>query len=197
MKIKTEAWVIYPGEATENSKPGPALLEKEDYFLFPPTGHEVLVEPIYGCWEANMTHALQRRPIDICRERKEEKVILGNAGVVRVLEVGDQVTTVREGDLCILFCNGQWDKFGYTVKVLGYDAPGSVGVLAKKVKLHEKQVITIPEDSQFSIQQWAAFSLRYITAWANWNVAYNCWRSQMKEVEPHDVHVWGWGGGVA
>lgn len=44
--------------------------------------NEVLVETICGCWEANMTHALQRKPVDICRQRHEARVVLGNAGVV-------------------------------------------------------------------------------------------------------------------
>ena len=41
------------------------------------------------------------------------------------------VTTVREGDTAIVFCNGQPDKFGYPERICGYDAPGTIGVLAK------------------------------------------------------------------
>jgi NADPH:quinone reductase-like Zn-dependent oxidoreductase len=193
--VTTEAWVLYQGE--DAKKPGPAELRREE-FTFPDINeHEVLAEPIYGCWEGNMTHALQRRPVDICRQRGEEKTVIGNAGVVRVLRVGSAVTTIKAGDMGIVFCNGVWDKFGYPEKILGYDAPGTMGVLAKQMKLHEKQVIEVPENTLYSLPQWAAFSLRYITAWANWKMAYGCWRLQMTEEDCPAPFVWGWGGGVS
>jgi hypothetical protein len=105
---------------------------------------EVLAEPIYGCWEANMAHALERTPIDVCRHRGEAEVVIGNAGVVRILQVGEAVKTVNPGDLCIVFCNGIWDRFGYPEKILADDAPQTIGVLAKRIKLHSRQVIAIP-----------------------------------------------------
>jgi len=173
---------------------------KREAFSFPePEEHEVLAEPIYGCWEANMTHALERLPIDICLDRGEEKVVIGNAGVVRVLKPGKAVKTVKEGDLCIVFCSGVWDEAGYPLKILAYDAPNTMGLLAKRIKLHEKQVIRIPRHTRHSHEQWAAFSLRYITAWANWGMAYGCWLLLMGNDRDTDAapFVWGWGGGVS
>ena len=196
--VVTDAWVIYRGPTKANSgKPVPAELVKED-FSFPDIGeHEVLAETIYGSWEANMTHAVQRQPVDICRQRGEEKVVIGNAGVVRILRAGNGVNSVTEGDLCMVFCNGVWDRFGYPEKIFAYDAPNTVGLLARRTKLHEKQIIPIPKNSRHSLEQWAAFSLRYVTAWANWKKAYGCWRSQFEEVEAPPLFVWGWGGGVS
>ena len=46
----------------------------------------------------------------------------------------------------------------------------------RKTILHETQIIPIPVSSPLSLEQWAAFSLRYITAWANWRVA---WRASV------------------
>ena len=84
MAVTTEAWVIYAG----NGEPNPAELRKEQ-FSFPDIREdEVLVEPIFGCWEGNMSHAIARQPIDICLQRREEKAVVGNAGVVRVLKPG-------------------------------------------------------------------------------------------------------------
>lgn len=192
--ITTQAWVIHQSEK-KNGHPVPAELRQE-IFSFPQIGNdEVLVEPIYGCWEGNMAHALSRSPVDICEQRKEPRVVIGNAGVVRVLKTGSAVTTVGEGDLCLVFCNGVWDKYGYPKKIFGYDAPGSIGLLAKQTKLHEKQLIRVPKDSQHSLPQWAAFSLRYITAWANWKVAFGCLK--VHQVNGAAPIVWGWGGGVA
>ncbi len=196
--ISTEAWVMHQGTDT-NPGHGPKLADlKKESFSFPDiTAHEVLAEPLYGCWEANMTHALSRRPVDVCLQRREAIVVLGNGGVVRVLKTGPSVATIKEGDLCIVFPNGVSDEFGYPETIYAYDTPKSVGVLARQTKLHEKQVIPIPKDTQHSLQQWAAFSLRYFTAWANWNLAYGCWRLQMTEADFPTPYVWGWGGGVA
>src|SRR5829696_7005661 len=133
--IRTEAWVLYEGSPAQNVDSSPPAELKKEIYSFPDiTDHEVLVEPIYGSWEANMSHAIERQPVDICRQRGEEKIVLGNAGVVRVLKPGRRVTDFREGDLCLVFCNGVWDELGYPVKILAYDAPDTMGLLAKQMK---------------------------------------------------------------
>jgi NADPH:quinone reductase-like Zn-dependent oxidoreductase len=191
--VTTDAWVLHRGD--EPGRSGRLTLEE---FEFPTPGeHEVLARPLYGAWEGNMDHALRRSPIDVCELRGEDRVVLGNAGVVEVIDVGMSVSTVRPGDIGIVFCNGVWDEHGYPIRILGYDAPGTMGVLARRMKLHEKQLVVIERDNNFSLAQWAAFSLRYVTAWANWQVAWGCFRAQLPEVPASDVHVWGWGGGVA
>ncbi len=193
MAETTTAWVLRPGE---KGKPAPGNLELGEVTL-PDLGEEdCLVEPLYGCWEGNMAHAIDRAPVDVCHQRREDLVVLGNAGVVRVLQVGAKVTTVRPGDAAILFCNGVWDKWGYPEKIFGYDAEGSIGLLAKRTVTHQLQVIPTPDNSRHSLKQWAAFSLRYITAWSNWHQAYNCWRVQMHIEDLPSPYVWGWGGGV-
>lgn len=194
--ITTEAWVIYAAPE-DSSSPQPAELRKEEFSFSDIDEHEVLAEPIYGCWEANMTHALERQPIDICRYRGEEKVVIGNAGVVRILKTGSNVSNLKTGDVCIVFCNGLWDEYGFPERILGYDAPHTIGVLAKRIKLHEKQLIKVPEGSPYSLQQWAAFSLRYVTAWANWQRAYGCWTTLWGQDFIGIPQVWAWGGGVS
>ena len=195
--ISTEAWVLYQGAAGGGAgKPEVAELKKEIFTFSDLTESEVLVEPIYGCWEGNMSHAVERDPVDICRQRGEEKVVVGNAGVVRVLRTGEAVKGVKEGDLCLVFCNGVWDARGFPKKIYAYDAPNTVGLLAKQTKLNERQLIPLPENTRYTPQQWAAFSLRYITAWANWKAAYGSWRLHTTPEETQSAFVWGWGGGV-
>lgn len=190
--IETDAWVLHRGPV--DPEPGELVLEK---FSFPDIEtDEVFAEPLFGCWEGNMTHAVLRDPIDICRRRGEAKIVLGNAGVVRILQTGSDVYRVKEGDLCVLNSVAIWDDSGYPEKILAYDAPGTMGVLAKKIKLNASQVFPIFEGSKHSLQQWAAFPIRYATAWDNWKVAYRCWRVQMNEDNRPVPHVWGWGGGV-
>jgi NADPH:quinone reductase-like Zn-dependent oxidoreductase len=89
-----------------------------------------------------------------------------------------------------------WDDLGFTKKVYAYDAPHTIGLLAKKTKIHEKGVIPIPKNSYFSLKQWACFSIRYVTAWANWKAAYGCFRAVLPPEECPRPFVWGWGGGT-
>ena len=192
--IKTEAWVLHIGP----EQPEPAILRKEDFSFPDITEDEVLVEPLYGCWEANMTHAIERKPIDICRQRREGRVVLGNSGVVRVLRTGASIKHLHAGDFALYFGAGSTDPSGYTLIVAGYDTPGSIGLLAKQIKLRPEQILPLPKQTRYSLRQWAAFSLRYLTAWSNWHVAYGAWRLQTSKEEVPDEHtfVWGWGGGV-
>ena len=187
-----DAWVLYPGDGEGT----PAELVREAWDLGPIGDNEVLAQPLYGAWEGNMGHALLRKPIDICRQRGEPKVVLGNAGVVRVLSVGKDVKTVRPGRAAIIFCNGEEDWFGYPKKILGYDAPNTQGCLATRMKLRDRQLIPIPDDTNYDLAQWAAFSLRYVTAWSNWEVAIGTYRLLVSWDELAAINVWGWGGGV-
>jgi len=192
-RIESDAWVLYKGEG--DGKPGELVFET--FAMDPITDQEVLVEPLYGCWEGNMSHSIERKPVDIALLRGEEKVVIGNAGVVRIIEKGANVNTCEVGDICIVFCVGIVDKWGYPVKIMGYDAPGTMGVLSKIAKMPGISVIPIPKDTKYTLAQWAAFSLRYVTAWANWKVAYRCWRAQLEDANPADEYVVAWGGGVS
>lgn len=194
MSQKTEAWVLHAGTS---DTPERAELQLETFEFDDISSEEVLVRPLYGCWEGNMGHALDRKPVDIAKLRGEDRVVFGNAGVVEIIDVGSEVTTVRPGDIAILFCAGEWDRFGYPKKIFGYDARGTIGMLAKKTKLHQKQVIRIPNPDRYDLARWAAFSLRYVTAWSNWRLAYGTLRLQLTEAELPDPVVWGWGGGVS
>lgn len=190
--IRTEAWVLHPG----SNNGGPAALSLEPLLLEDIAADEVLVAPLYGCWEGNMSHALRRKPVDVCRLRLEESVVIGNAGVVRVVEVGSAVNDLAEGDACVLLPIGTPDAHGYITRVFGYDAPGTVGMLAKRTKLKRWQLYRIPADCRHDLTQWAATSVRYGTAWDNWRVALGCYRTQMSEQDSAGAWAWGWGGGV-
>jgi NADPH:quinone reductase-like Zn-dependent oxidoreductase len=192
--ISTEAWVLKKGP---DGRREPGTLEREEFVFTEPGPGELIAEPLIGCWEGNMTHAVRRDPVDICAQRGEDKVVIGNAGVVRIVGTGPHVTTVKEGDVCLFAPVGTTDRFGFLEKVTAYDAPGTMGLLAKRIKVKESNVLPIPRGTKFALSQWAAFSLRYPTAWANWKLAYGCWRQQMTEDQLPVPYVWAWGGGVA
>lgn len=183
--------------AGEGRRPGPATLCLAEVPLGELGEGDALVEPIYGCWEANMSHALSRRPIDVARARGEERVVLGNCGLVRVIELGDAVRHLRIGDLCIIGNGALYDRFGYPEQVWGYDWPGSMGFLARRSRVAASILLPIPHDTRFTPRQWAAFGVRYATAYDNWQVASACWRTQLSEEDQPRAHVWGWGGGTS
>lgn len=193
MPRTTQAWILRRGD--KGTCEG-GQLEKADYALPEMTEHHVLAEPLFGAWEANMTHCVERSPIDVCRIRREKSVVLGNAGVVRILKTGAKVTTCREGDLCLIVPIGSSDENGHMVRVFGYDQPNMMGLLAKQGVYHEYNVTPLPQDTQHSLVRWAGFSVRYATAWENWKLSYNVWRCQF-DLEDHPLpHISGWGGGV-
>ncbi|MFD5186336.1 zinc-binding alcohol dehydrogenase family protein [Streptomyces sp. NPDC058372] len=179
---------------------GPGAALRRGPFAFGPLDEgEALVEPIIGSWEANMDHALTRSPIDVCSSRGEDAVVLGNLGVVRVLKMNAGRSTevsAREGDLCLLMPFGKTDRFGYAELAHAYDAPGTIGLLAKQSKMDARLLLPLPEGTAYSLSQWASYG-RYFTAWDNWSKAYGCWRTQVADDDPAHHLVFGWGGGVA
>jgi NADPH:quinone reductase-like Zn-dependent oxidoreductase len=194
--MKAEGWFIYRATDEELKERIPAKLIKETFELSPPEDNEVIAAPLFGCWEGNMGHSIKRRPIDICRFRNEEKVIIGNAGVVEIVDVGKSVKTVRPGQKAVIFCIGDEDRFGFPKTIMGYDAAGTMGCLATLMKGTDRQFIPIPEHTQYSLSKWAGFSLRYITAWSNWEMAHGTYRLSVTAHELAAINVWGWGGGV-
>src|SRR5678816_2712349 len=113
----TEAWVLSAGP---EKKRVPGALRLETYALPDLGPHDVLVRPLYGCWEGNMTHALERSPVDVCRQRGEARMVPGNSGAVEVVEPGSAVTGLQAGDRCIVFGNAVHDRHGYMMKALAY-----------------------------------------------------------------------------
>ena len=194
----TEAWVLKEGPKTRSTNPDIGLSCGK--LVIPPLDDdEALLEPLFGAWEGNYGHALDRSPIDICVARGEPAVVLGNCGVVRVLRPPKAPGELKPGDICIQTGNAVADRFGYMVKAHAYDARNTMGVLAKRTKARARQLIRLGPDHQVaSLPQWAAFSLRYVTAWANWRVAHGSFRLQLPvETFPEAFPVWAWGGGVA
>jgi len=196
MELSVDAWVLHAGPVPEGpARPVPGAFVREPFRLPELADEEVLIEPLYGSWEANIDHALLRDPIDVCRARGEDAVILGNLAVARVLRPGRRCGELKAGDLCLVMPFGVRDRYGYAELAYAYDAPGTFGVLAKQTKLTADQLLPVPEQTRYSLPDWAAYG-RYFTAWDNWRVAHGCWRTQMEDADPGSSLVFGWGGGV-
>ncbi len=192
MPTRAEGWFLHAASPDQRGRPGE--LTRETFDLADPGPGEVLVEPLIGCWEANMTHALERSPIDVVAALKRERAIIGNAGVARVLQIGSDVRGLQVGQTVLMF-GLIVDRFGYTLRVMGYDAPLD-GFLATRLVLRQDHLIPLPQGTRHSLAQWAAFNNRYVTAWANWRVAYGTFRLLVGEQEFPTLNVWSWGGGT-
>lgn len=196
MNAETDAWVLHSAPRIDGEPQAVrGSLCRESYLLPEPEFDEALVEPLFGSWEANIDHALARQPIDVCRSRLEDPVILGNLGVVRVLRPAETSTSIHEGDVCLVMPFAKRDPYGYAELIYAYDGPGTIGVLAKRTKLKAELLLPIPTDTAYSLPQWATYA-RYFTAWDNWRVAHSCWLTQMEGQDPGNELVFGWGGGV-
>ena len=192
MPIPAEGWFIYAARPEERGRP--AQLVREAYELEDLRPDEVLLEPLYASWEANIDHAIARDPVDTCALRKCDKAIVGNAGVARVLTTGAEARDLAPGR-AVLPYGIDADAFGYPERIMGYDSRLS-GLLTTRLKLKRDAVVPLPERSRFPLRRWAAFHNRYITAWANWRVAYGAFRLLLSEEELPRLNVWSWGGGT-
>lgn len=196
MDVPTDAWVLHSGTAPNGTaQSAPGVLTRENFVLPELQDDEALVEPLYGSWEANIDHALSRQPIDVCRTRFEDPVVLGNLGVVRVLRPAAVAASAKEGDVCLVMPFAKRDRHGYAEQIYAYDGPGTIGLLAKRTKLKSELLLPIPDGTKYALPRWAAYA-RYFTAWDNWRVAHSCWLSQMDGQDPARQLVFGWGGGV-
>jgi NADPH:quinone reductase-like Zn-dependent oxidoreductase len=190
--IRAEAWFVHAAGPGEEGRP--AQLVRERHELPDLLPHEVLVAPLFGCWEANMGHALARRPIDVCAANGWPRRILGNGGVARIVQAGPQVRGLSEGQ-SVLMCGFEPDPWGYPRRVMGYDS-ALTGFLTTRLKLAADHVLPLPEGTRHDPARWAAFNVRYLTAWSNWRLAYGTFRLQLDEQEFPRLNVWAWGGGT-
>lgn len=192
MPIEARAWFVHAAAPGEEGRPAEPVLERYEIPDLQP--HELLLAPLYGCWEANMGHALARQPIDVCAANGWKRRILGNGGVARVIETGSAVRSLQEGQL-VLMCGFEADPWGYPRRVMGYDSE-LTGFLTTRLKLSAEHVLPLPEGTPHHPTRWAAFNVRYMTAWANWRLAYGAFRLLLDEHEFPRLNVWAWGGGT-
>ena len=190
---EAEAWVLYAGDG---GAPRPGELVRERIVLPPLRDDEVAVATRYGCLEANTLHAVRRRPVDVCRQRGEPSMVPGNAAVVEVVDVGRKVVGWEPGQRAVLCAATVVDRHGFPQKVRGYDAPGTIGCLSTRMHVLPRELVPLSPDAPGTLAQWAAFSVRYVTAWSNWELAFGTFRLQIDAESEPTPDVWGWGGGT-
>jgi crotonyl-CoA carboxylase/reductase len=145
--------------------------------------------------EHNIDHAATADTINIA-EARGGKMYPGNSALGEVLEVGDQVTRFKAGDIVITHCNGDPDHFGFPLRIWAYDQPGSVGWYGKEAVVGEWQLIPAPVDCGLSLWEMAALPLRAPTAYHMWRRALGMYRLKVTRERQATLNVLSFGGGV-
>src|SRR5260370_12012541 len=161
MPYSSKGWFLHAATPDQNGQRG--QLVKEDFELPDLAEDEVLAEPLFGCWEGNMEHALSRRPIDICGPRGEERVILGNSGVVRVAAVGAGVRGLKPGQNAITCGGAVPRRFCFSERLFAYHPPGTKGGPAPPSHIKRCAILPVPPGTRQSPAPRAAIYVRHVT----------------------------------
>jgi crotonyl-CoA reductase len=113
-----------------------------------------------------------------------------------VLEVGDQVTKFKAGDVVITHCNGEPDEFGFPLRIWAYDQPDSIGWYAEEAVVGEWQLIHAPLECGLNLWEIAALPLRAPTAYHMWRRALGIYRVKVPREKQAVLNVLSFGGGV-
>lgn len=183
--ISTNAWVLADG--TNGNQ-----FERREVSLSYDPQTEVVIKPIYASWEANTSHAIESKPINILRARKEKIMTLGNSAVCRVVS-NETGFGPMEGQICVVYGASSVDDKGYMLKATGYDGVRSRGVLSMLTAFPAKYCVPINPEN-LPLQSWASFGVKFGTGWSCFNLAKRVHEAVNQEIK--QLNVFGWGGGT-
>ncbi len=146
--------------------------------------------------EHNISHAALADTINIA-DARGGKIFPGNSAVGEVVEVGSDVENTKVGDICLLHCNGDPDRFGYPIFIWAYDMPDSIGWYGEEAVVGEWQCVPAPLDCGLNLWEIAALPLRAPTAYHLWRRAEGIYRLKVSEEKQAVLNVLGFGGGVS
>ncbi len=145
--------------------------------------------------EHNVDHAALADTINIA-DARGGRIYPGNSALGEVIDVGEQVTKFKAGDIVITHCNGDPDQFGFPLRIWAYDQPESVGWYGEEAVVGDWQLIHAPLDCGLTLWEIAALPLRAPTAWHMWRRALGIYRLKVSREKQAVLNVLGFGGGV-
>lgn len=188
----TVAWILRP-EGYE-----PAFLQ-QDVVLPDLHKGQSRVRPLAVGWEGNNSHAIERKPLDVSKSRAEDRIVLGNNGVVELLETASE-DLKRQAEGCDgvflvqpIFHPGAVSDNGSLISVFGYDMRGSGGLLSRETIVPDSILLPLPVGHE-NVKYWASFTIRYMTAWSLFFRASRVF-SVLHNGQSPQVFA-GWGGGT-
>jgi len=146
--------------------------------------------------EHNIDHAVLADTVNIAQLRGG-KIYPGNSAVGEVVEVGDQVTRFKAGDVVITHCNGEPDIYGYPARIWAYDQPESIGWYGREAVVGDWQIIPAPLACGLNLWEIAALPLRAPTAYHLWRRAEGIFRLKVSRERLARMNVLAFGGGVS
>jgi len=146
--------------------------------------------------EHNIDHAVLADTVNIAQLRGG-KIYPGNSAVGEVVEVGDQVTRFKSGDVVITHCNGEPDIYGYPARIWAYDQPDSIGWYGREAVVGDWQIIPAPLECGLNLWEIAALPLRAPTAYHLWRRAEGIFRIKVSRERLARMNVLAFGGGVS
>jgi NADPH:quinone reductase-like Zn-dependent oxidoreductase len=158
-----------------------------------PTDVHIRILAVSG--EHNINHAALADTVNIA-EIRGGKIYPGNSAVGEVLEVGEQVTRFRPGDVVVTHCNGEPDIYGYPMRIWAYDQPESIGWYGEEAVVGEWQLVTAPIECGLNLWEIAALPLRAPTAYHLWRRALGIYRIKVSRERRAVLNVLSFGGGV-
>lgn len=145
--------------------------------------------------EHNVDHAILADTVNIA-EVRGGKIYPGNSALGEVIAAGDEVKSVKPGDVVVTHCNGEPDVYGFPLRIWAYDQPESIGWYGEEAVVGEWQVIPAPLRCGLSLWEMAALPLRAPTAYHLWRRALGIYRLKVPVERRARVNVLSFGGGV-
>lgn len=145
--------------------------------------------------EHNVDHAALADTVNIA-ELRGGRMYPGNSALGEVVDVGDNVTRFKPGDIVITHCNGTPDEFGFPLRIWAYDQPESTGWYGEESVVGEWQLIHAPLDCGLNLWEIAALPLRAPTAYHLWRRALGIFRVKVPREKRATLNVLSFGGGV-
>jgi crotonyl-CoA carboxylase/reductase len=145
--------------------------------------------------EHNIDHAATADTVNIA-EARGGRMYPGNSALGEVIDVGDQVTRFKPGDIVVTHCNGDPDPYGFPLRIWAYDQPESIGWYAEEAVVAEWQIIPAPLDCGLNLWEMAALPLRAPTAYHMWRRALGIYRLKVPREKRATLNVLSFGGGV-
>ncbi len=167
-----------------------------DVLELPDVGHsDVRLKILAVSAEHNVDHAALADTVNIT-EARGGKIYPGNSAVGEVLEVGNQVTLFKVGDIVLTHCNGEPDKYGFPLRIWAYDQPDSIGWYSEEAVVGDWQLVPAPVNCGLSLWEMAALPLRAPTAYHLWRRGLGIYRLKVPREKKAVLNVLSFGGGV-
>ena len=172
------------------------VIALEDFTLREKGPRDVHLRILAVSAEHNVDHAALADTMNIV-DARGGVIYPGNSALGEVVDVGNDVTRFKTGDIVVTHCNGEPDTYGYPLRIWAYDQPDSIGWYGEEAMVGDWQIIHAPLDCGLNLWEMAALPLRAPTAYHLWRRGLGIFRLKVSVERLARLTVLGFGGGVS